>query len=217
MEKSSQFSKGRRFLAPSLLSADFGSLHSALKLIEEKGGSYVHIDVMDGHFVPQVSYGQPVIASLRKHSGLPFDVHLMIEKPEYSLESYIDAGADLVTFHIEATAHASRCIQLIHGAGKKAGIALCPATPLSAAEELLGLADLVLVMTVNPGWGGQKLIPHTVEKVRKLADIQREKNFTYLISVDGGINQETLKDVLEAGTDIVVSGSSFFRGNLEWN
>lgn len=217
MEKSSQFSKERRFLAPSLLSADFGSLHSALKLIEEKGGSYVHIDVMDGHFVPQVSYGQPVIASLRNHSSLPFDVHLMIEKPEYSLGSYIDAGADLVTFHIEATAHASRCIQLIHEAGKKAGIALCPATPLSAAEELLGLADLVLVMTVNPGWGGQKLIPHTVEKVRKLADIQREKNFTYLISVDGGINQETLKDVLEAGTDIVVSGSSFFRGNLEWN
>lgn len=216
MKKSSQFSKGHHFLAPSLLSADFGSLHSAIKLIEEKGGSYVHIDVMDGHFVPQVSYGQPVIASLRAATQLPFDVHLMIERPELSLESYIAAGADLITFHIEATAHASRCIQLIHEAGKKAGIALCPATPLCAAEELLPLADLVLVMSVNPGWGGQKLIPHTVEKVRKLADIQREKNFKYLISVDGGINQETLKDVLEAGADIVVSGSSFFRGNLEW-
>ena len=171
---------------------------------------------MDGHFVPQVSYGQPVISSIRKCTKLPFDVHLMIERPENSIVSYIESGADIVTFHIEATCHADRCVQLVHNAGKKAGIALCPATPLSAVEELLPFVDLVLVMSVNPGWGGQKLIPYTIEKIRKLADIQREKNFKYLISVDGGINQETLEDVLEAGTDIVVSGSSFFRGNLEW-
>ncbi len=176
----------------------------------------MHIDVMDGHFVPQVSYGQPVISSIRKCSKLPFDVHLMIEKPENSIMSYIDSGADLVTFHIESTNHADRCVQLIHEAGKKAGIALCPSTPITAIEELLPIIDLVLVMTVNPGWGGQKLIPYTIEKVKKLADIQKEKNLKYLISVDGGINQETLNDVLEAGTDIVVSGSSFFRGNLEW-
>lgn len=208
--------KNSRFLSPSLLSADFSDLNSAFKFIEEKGSSFVHVDVMDGHFVPQVSYGQPVITSIRKCTKLPFDVHLMIERPENSIASYIEAGADIVTFHIEATCHADRCVQLIHNAGKKAGIALCPATPLSSVEELLPFVDLVLVMSVNPGWGGQKLIPYTIEKIRKLADIQREKNFKYLISVDGGINQETLEDVLEAGTDIVVSGSSFFRGNLEW-
>ena len=208
--------KNSRFLSPSLLSADFSDLNSAFKFIEEKGSSFVHVDVMDGHFVPQVSYGQPVISSIRKCTKLPFDVHLMIERPENSIVSYIESGADFVTFHIEATCHADRCVQLVHDAGKKAGIALCPATPLSAVEELLPFVDLVLVMSVNPGWGGQKLIPYTIEKIRKLADIQREKNFKYLISVDGGINQETLEDVLEAGTDIVVSGSSFFRGNLEW-
>ena len=189
---------------------------SAFKFIEEKGSSFVHVDVMDGHFVPQVSYGQPVISSIRKCTKLPFDVHLMIERPEDSIVSYIESGADFVTFHIEATCHADRCVQLVHDAGKKAGIALCPATPLSAVEELLPFVDIVLVMSVNPEWGGQKLSPYTIEKIRKLADIQREKNFKYLISVDGGINQETLEDVLEAGTDIVVSGSSFFRGNLEW-
>lgn len=208
--------KNSRFLSPSLLSADFSDLASAFKFIEEKGSSFVHVDVMDGHFVPQVSYGQPVISSIRKCTKLPFDVHLMIERPENSIVSYIESGADFVTFHIEATCHADRCVQLVHDAGKKAGIALCPATPLSAVEELLPFVDLVLVMSVNPGWGGQKLIPYTIEKIRKLADIQREKNFKYLISVDGGINQETLENVLEAGTDIVVSGSSFFRGNLEW-
>ena len=208
--------KNSRFLSPSLLSADFSDLTSEFKFIEEKGSSFVHVDVMDGHFVPQVSYGQPVISSIRKCTKLPFDVHLMIERPENSIVSYIESGADFVTFHIEATCHADRCVQLVHDAGKKAGIALCPATPLSTVEELLPFVDIVLVMSVNPGWGGQKLIPYTIEKIKKLADIQREKNFKYLISVDGGINQETLEDVLEAGTDIVVSGSSFFRGNLEW-
>ena len=204
--------KNSRFLSPSLLSADFSDLTSEFKFIEEKGSSFVHVDVMDGHFVPQVSYGQPVISSIRKCTKLPFDVHLMIERPENSIVSYIESGADFVTFHIEATCHADRCVQLVHDAGKKAGIALCPATPLSAVEELLPFVDIVLVMSVNPGWGGQKLIPYTIEKIRKLADIQREKNFKYLISVDGGINQETLEDVLEAGTDIVVSGSSFSGG-----
>ena len=208
--------KTKRYLSPSLLSADFGNLADGLRLIEEKGSSFVHVDVMDGNFVPQVSYGQPVISSIRKYSKMPFDVHLMIEKPENSIMSYIDAGADWVTFHIESTNHADRCVQMIHEAGKKAGVAICPATPVSAIEELLPFVDLVLVMTVNPGWGGQKLIPYTIEKVRKLADIQKEMDYNFLISVDGGVNQDTLKDVVDAGTDIVVSGSSFFRGNLEW-
>ena len=201
-------------ISPSILASDYANLQSELERISTS--DLIHVDVMDGHFVPQVSYGQPVISSIRKCTKLPFDVHLMIERPENSIVSYIESGADFVTFHIEATCHADRCVQLVHDAGKKAGIALCPATPLSAVEELLPFVDIVLVMSVNPGWGGQKLIPYTIEKIIKLADIQREKNFKYLISVDGGINQETLEDVLEAGTDIVVSGSSFFRGNLEW-
>ncbi len=204
-------------LAPSILSADFAHLGRDVALALSGGADYIHVDVMDGHFVPQVSYGQPVISSIRKYSKLPFDVHLMVEKPESSINSYIEAGADLVTFHIEATVHADRCIQMIHEKGKKAGIAICPATPVSAIKEILPCVDLVLGMTVNPGWRGQKLIPYTLKKVKELADIQKEKDYNFLISVDGGVNQDTLKDVVDAGTDIVVSGSSFFRGNLEWN
>ncbi len=208
--------KKNTYLSPSLLSADFANLSNALKMIEEKNASFVHVDVMDGHFVPQVSYGQPVISSIKKCSKLPFDVHLMVEKPENSIQSYIDAGADFVTFHFEATNHVDRCIQIIHENGKKAGIALCPSSPVSLLEEVLPFIDIVLIMTVNPGWGGQKLIPYTVNKVKKLADIQRDKGYNFKISVDGGINQNTLNSVLDAGTDIVVSGSSFFKGELKW-
>lgn len=208
--------KKNTYLSPSLLSADFANLSNALKMIEEKNASFVHVDVMDGHFVPQVSYGQPVISSIKKCSKLPFDVHLMVEKPENSIQSYIDAGADFVTFHFEATNHVDRCIQIIHENGKKAGIALCPSSPVNLLEEVLPFIDIVLIMTVNPGWGGQKLIPYTVNKVKKLADIQRDKGYNFKISVDGGINQNSLNSVLDAGTDIVVSGSSFFKGELKW-
>lgn len=207
----------KALLSPSILSADFSKLGEDLKFVENNGGSLVHIDVMDGHFVPQVTYGQTVISSIRKCTYLPFDVHLMIEKPETSIQSYIDSGADWVTFHIEATNHADLCVQMIKKAGKKAGIAICPATPLCSIEHLLPLVDMVLVMTVNPGWGGQKLIPYTVEKVRALADIKKTGDYKFLISVDGGINAETLPSVIDAGTDVVVSGSSFFRGTLGWN
>ena len=208
--------KSRKYLSPSILGADLANLGQALSFTENNGASFVHIDVMDGSFVPQISYGQPVISSIRKCTKLPFDVHLMVDKPENCVQSFIDAGADFVTFHVEATHHADRCLQLIRRAGKKAGVALCPGTSLSAVEEILSAVDIVLVMTVNPGWGGQKFITRTVEKVAKLADIQREKGWEYLISVDGGINQETLRCVLDAGVDIVVSGSSFFTGNLKW-
>ena len=203
-------------LSPSILASDFSRLGEDIKFIEENGGNMVHIDVMDGHFVPPVTFGQCVISSIRKCTELPFDVHLMVERPEDSIDSFIEAGADSVTFHVEATNHSDLCIQKIHAAGKKAGIAICPSTPVSSLENLLPLVDLVLVMTVNPGWGGQKLIPYTVDKVKKLADIQKEKNYAYLISVDGGINAETLPVVIQAGTDIGVSGSSFFRGTLRW-
>ena len=203
-------------LSPSLLSADFSDIGSAIKLIEEKHSAFVHVDVMDGHFVPSVSYGQPVIKSIRKCTSLPFDVHLMVERPENSINSFIDAGADFITFHIEATAHADRCVQLIYEAGKKAGIAVCPATPVSSIVHLLPFVDIVLVMTVNPGWGGQKLIPYTLKKVRELADIKEEKGYKYLISVDGGVHNGTLASVIEAGCDVVVSGSAFFKGELKW-
>lgn len=203
-------------LSPSILAADFSHLGDDIKKIEDGGGNFVHIDVMDGHFVPPVTFGQPVISSIRSITKLPFDVHLMVQNPEFSIESFAEAGADYITFHYEATNHADLCIQKIRELGKKPGIAICPSTPVSVLEELLPLVDIVLVMTVNPGWGGQKLIPYTVDKVKKLADIQKEKSYNYLISVDGGVNETTLSSVLDAGTDIVVSGSSFFRGTLTW-
>lgn len=203
-------------LSPSLLSADFSNLKGALDSIRDNGGQWVHIDVMDGHFVPPVSYGQPVIASIRKSSDLPFDVHLMIEKPENSVETFAESGADYITFHQEATVHADLCIQKIHACGKKAGIAICPSTPVSALEHLLPLVDLVLVMTVNPGWGGQKLIPYTVEKVKQLCLLREKNSYNYKISVDGGVNDKTVYDVINAGVDVLVSGSSFFKGELDW-
>ena len=204
-------------LSPSLLSADFSNLGSEIKKIENNCGQMVHIDVMDGSFVPQITYGEPVIKSIRKLTKLPFDVHLMIEKPELHIDSFAEAGADLITFHYEASAHAHRIIQMIHERGLKAGIALCPATPVSALSELLGCADIILVMTVNPGWGGQKIIPSCVDKVALLKKLREENGYNYLISVDGGVNNDTLKSVLDAGTDIVVSGSSFFNGSLKWS
>lgn len=204
-------------LSPSLLSADFSNLGSEIKKIENNCGQMVHIDVMDGSFVPQITYGEPVIKSIRKLTKLPFDVHLMIEKPELHIDSFAEAGANMITFHYEVSAHAHRIIQMIHERGLKAGVALCPATPVSALSELLGCADIILVMTVNPGWGGQKIIPSCVDKVALLKKLREENGYNYLISVDGGVNNDTLKSVLDAGTDIVVSGSSFFNGSLKWS
>ena len=206
-----------RILAPSLLSANFADLGSEIKKIENNQGGAVHIDVMDGSFVPEITYGEPVIRSIRKLTKLPFDVHLMIEKPELHIESFVNAGADWITFHFEATNHAHRIIQMIHEAGKKAGVAVCPGTPVSLLSEILPSADIILVMTVNPGWGGQKIIPSCVEKVAELKKFREEHGLNYKISVDGGVNNETLSQVIDAGTDIVVSGSCFFNGSLKWS
>lgn len=203
-------------LAPSLLSADFSDLKNAVSLIEKNGGSVVHIDVMDGRFVPQISYGQPVIKSIRHLTRLPFDVHLMIEKPEEQIDSFAESGADWITFHHEASVHSHRLVQKIHSLGKKAGISIVPSTPVSALSEMLEYVDLVLVMTVNPGFGGQKLIPSCLKKVGELCEIRSRANLDFRISVDGGVNPATLKDVLASGADIVVSGSSFFKGELAW-
>ena len=204
-------------LAPSLLSADFCSLENAIKQIEENGGSVVHIDVMDGQFVPEITYGQPVIRSIRKLTKLPFDVHLMVENPENKIDSFVDAGADWITFHYEATNHAHRLIQMIHERGKLAGVSICPGTPINILSEILKCADIILVMTVNPGWGGQKIIQSCVEKIAELKKIREEKGYNYLISVDGGVNSQTLESVKSAGADIIVSGSAFFNNTLKWS
>ncbi len=203
-------------LAPSLLSADLADLKNALKSIESNGGSVVHIDVMDGRFVPQISYGQPVVKSLRPYSDLPFDVHLMVEHPEEQVESFADAGADWITFHYEACVHSHRLVQKIHSLGKKAGISIVPSTPVSALGEMLEYVDVVLVMTVNPGFGGQELIPSCVRKISELVEIKKKLGLNFKISVDGGVNAETLRPVVDAGADIVVSGSAFFSGKLKW-
>lgn len=206
-----------QILAPSLLSADFSNLGSEIKKIEDNQGGAVHIDVMDGSFVPEITYGEPVIRSIRKLTKLPFDVHLMVDKPELHVKAFADAGADWITFHYEATNHAHRIIQMIHEMGKKAGIAVCPGTSISVLSEILPCADIILVMTVNPGWGGQKIIPSCVEKVAQLKRYREEHGLNFKISVDGGINNETLQSVIDAGTDIVVSGSCFFNGSLKWS
>ena len=206
-----------QILAPSLLSADFADLGGEIKKIENNNGGAVHIDVMDGSFVPEITYGEPVIRSIRKLTKLPFDVHLMVDKPELHINSFVNAGADWITFHFEATNHAHRVIQMIHENGKKAGIAVCPGTSVSVLSEILPCADIILVMTVNPGWGGQKIIPSCVEKVAELKKYREEHGLNFKISVDGGVNNETLSSVIDAGTDIVVSGSCFFNGSLKWS
>jgi len=206
-----------QILAPSLLSADFADLGNEIKKIENNQGGAVHIDVMDGSFVPEITYGEPVIRSIRKLTKLPFDVHLMVDKPELHVDSFALAGADWITFHFEATSHAHRVIQMIHEKGKKAGVSLCPGTSVAALSEILPCADIILVMTVNPGWGGQKLIPSCVEKVAELRKYREEHGLNYKISVDGGVNNETLGSVIDAGADIVVSGSCFFNGSLKWS
>lgn len=203
-------------LAPSLLSADFSDLAGAVRQIEQKNGSVVHIDVMDGRFVPEITYGQPVIKSLRPLTGLPFDVHLMVEHPEDQIDSFAASGADWITFHVESTVHIHRLLSRIRELGKKAGIALVPSTPVASLSEILPFTDVVLVMTVNPGFGGQKIIPQCVDKIADLVRIRNERKLSYMISVDGGVNGQTLRSVVSAGADVIVSGSAFFKGELKW-
>ena len=203
-------------MSPSLLSADLSDLNSAIRKVEDAGCEFVHIDVMDGHFVPQISYGQPVVKALRPRTGLSFDVHLMVEHPEDMVESFADSGADLITFHIESTVHVHRLVQKIRSMGKRAGVAVVPSTPVSALSEILPDVDLVLVMAVNPGFGGQKLIPSCLRKVSELRSLREASGRGYLISVDGGVNSETVDSVVASGADIVVSGSAFFGGTFEW-
>ena len=197
-------------IAPSILSADFAHLADEMKKVTDAGAEYIHIDVMDGTFVPNITLGSPVVKSLRKASNAVFDVHLMTEHPETQIAAFAEAGADIITFHIEAARHAHRIVQQIKAAGCKAGIALNPATPLVMLEELLGDIDMALLMTVNPGFGGQKFIQSMLEKIEILRHTVEDNGFEVDIEVDGGINAETAKLVVEAGANVLVAGSAVY-------
>ena len=197
-------------LAPSILSADFSRLGECVCQIEKAGADIIHVDVMDGHFVPNISFGAAVMKSLCGKTGMPFDVHLMIEDPDRYLEDFITDNTEYITVHAEACVHLHRTIQHIKSSGAKAGVAVNPATPLSAVECVLEDVDMILIMSVNPGFGGQKFISSVLPKMRNLDELRRENNLDFTIEIDGGINPDNVKTVTDAGVDIVVAGSSVF-------
>lgn len=198
-------------IAPSILSADFANLARDIQLVEKLGADYIHVDVMDGQFVPNITLGPNIVSAIRPVTKLPLDVHLMIEQPENFIAAFAKAGADIITVHQEATPHIHRAMQMIKAAGVKAGVVINPGTPLAAIEEVLDLADLVLIMTVNPGFGGQSFIESQLDKIAQLKTLREEKGYTYEIEVDGGIVPETAAKCKEAGADVFVAGSYIYN------
>ena len=200
-------------ISPSILSADFSQLRNEIKRLEEGGADMIHVDVMDGHFVPNLTIGPPVIKSLKKHSSILFDVHLMISPVHKYIESYSDAGADIITIHPEATDDLNSSIVKIKELNKKVGVSLNPETKIDIILNVLDKIDLVLIMSVNPGFGGQKFMPEVLNKIKELKKIQKEKSLNFDIEIDGGINFENSKAAIEAGANILVSGTTIFKSN----
>jgi ribulose-phosphate 3-epimerase len=197
-------------LAPSILSSDFAHLAEQVKAATEGGGTVIHVDVMDGHFVPNITLGPPIVKSLRKATSLPLDCHLMIENPDQYIPDFTEAGADWISVHQEACRHLNRTLHLIRDHGARPGVVINPATPVDTLSEVLDIVDYVLVMSVNPGFGGQKFIPGALHKIRKLAELRRQKNLNYRIEVDGGVGLDTVAEVVQAGAEILVAGNAVF-------
>ncbi len=197
-------------IAPSILSADLINLKEQVRIVEESGADYIHVDVMDGHFVPNLTFGPNIVSSLKKITSLPLDVHLMIENPELSIEKYAKAGASIITVHQETCIHLHRTLQQIHQLGVKAGVALNPATSLTTIENVLYDIDLLLIMTVNPGFGGQKFIPHGLYKLSKAKEMLELTGKEILLEVDGGVNEDNILQIIEHGANVLVAGSSIF-------
>jgi len=205
-------------LAPSILSADFARLSEQVNPVLEAGATVLHIDVMDGHFVPNITIGPPVVAALRKHVKAPLDVHLMIENPDNYIPAFIDAGADWISVHQEACVHLDRVVQHIRSRGALAGVVINPATPVATLSDILEAVDYVLVMSVNPGFGGQKFIPRTLGKIRHLAELRAQRSLGFRIEVDGGIALDTIEAAVQAGAEILVAGNAVFgRGDSRQN
>lgn len=204
-------------LSPSILAADFWQLGEQIQKIQEGGAQYLHIDVMDGMFVPSISFGIPVISSLRSRTALFFDVHLMIEEPERYVEEFIQSGADMITFHIEATSHIPDTIAYIKSRGKKVGLSIRPNTPAKALEPYLDQIDMVLIMTVEPGFGGQKMLPECVQKVSEIRNIITQRNLCVNIEVDGGITIDNVGELIAAGANVIVAGSAVFKDDIVEN
>ena len=201
----------KKRIAPSILSADFTRLGEEIRAVEKAGADWIHFDVMDGLFVPNITVGIPVLKSVRKITTLPLDVHLMIERPGRLIEDFADAGADIITLHVEASIHLDREIHLIKSLGKQAGVSLNPASPVTLLEDVVEIADLILIMSVNPGFGGQKLIPYTLEKATRVRELLNSRNRDeVLIEIDGGITTDNISDASRAGVDVFVAGSSIF-------
>lgn len=198
-------------IAPSILAADFSKLAEEVKCVEELGADYIHIDVMDGHFVPNITLGPGIVKCLRPHTKLPFDVHLMIENPDQYIKDFKEAGADIITVHVEACRHLHRTLQLIKQYEMQCGVVLNPHTPLEMIKHVLQEVDWILIMSVNPGFGGQTFIPDSLNKIATLNQWRQEQNLSYVIEVDGGVNEETARLCEEAGADVVVAGSAVFN------